>query len=148
MENCFNFKGNLSLLTDFYELTMENSYLNNNLSSKVVCFDVFFRKVHDGPIGSLEVKVTAGRSIATDDKIFPKAALGFIKLDLPTFDENGKQTGTKKIARFVLNQDTGGAIKGPGRADLFLGAGNQAELEAGHLKSNGDLFFLLKKSAE
>ena len=47
MENCFNFKGNLSLLTDFYELTMANGYLNNNLSSKVVCFDVFFRKVPD-----------------------------------------------------------------------------------------------------
>jgi membrane-bound lytic murein transglycosylase A len=45
----------------------------------------------------------------------------------------------------MLNQDTGGAIRGPGRADVFWGRGAYAELAAGHLKHTGSLFFLVLK---
>jgi membrane-bound lytic murein transglycosylase A len=44
-----------------------------------------------------------------------------------------------------LNQDTGGAIQGPGRADLFFGSGPYAEIAAGHLKHAGKLYFLVLK---
>ena len=46
------------------------------------------------------------------------------------------------MTRFVLNQDTGGAIRGPGRVDLFWGRGPEAELAAGLMKQPGALYFL------
>ncbi len=97
---------------------------------------VFFKTETDGPFGSLGVKVGAFRSIATDSRLFPKGSLGFIHTDLP--DQKG-------VSLFVLNQDTGGAIKGPARADLFCGSGEYAELTAGHLKHYGRMFFLVLK---
>ena len=54
-------------------------------------------------------------------------------------------SGWSDFARFALNQDTGGAITGPGRADLFWGNGNYAEIAAGHLKYPGNLYFLVLK---
>jgi len=48
------------------------------------------------------------------------------------------------FTRFVLNQDTGGAIKGPGRADLFWGQGQEAELGAGFMQHEGELYFLVR----
>jgi membrane-bound lytic murein transglycosylase A len=45
----------------------------------------------------------------------------------------------------VLNQDTGGAIQGAGRVDLFWGNGLYAEIAAGHMKHEGELYFLVKK---
>jgi membrane-bound lytic murein transglycosylase A len=44
-----------------------------------------------------------------------------------------------------MNQDTGGAIRGPGRADLFWGSGSYAELAAGHMRHEGELYILIKK---
>jgi membrane-bound lytic murein transglycosylase A len=45
----------------------------------------------------------------------------------------------------VLNQDTGGAIRGPGRADIFWGSGEYAEIAAGHMQEFGSLYFLILK---
>jgi len=106
---------------------------------------VFFRIVEDGPVGSLDVTVTPGRSIATDAGIFPKGALAFIRVKKPLIDEEGAIVSWEPFSRFVLNQDTGGAIKGPGRVDLFCGRGRDAEVMAGHLKEAGELYFLVKK---
>jgi membrane-bound lytic murein transglycosylase A len=106
---------------------------------------IFFRIVENGPIGALGLTLTAGRSIATDLDLFPKGALAFIKLRKPVFDKNGHIESWKTFSRFVLNQDTGGLIKGPGRADLFCGTGFEAEMMAGSLKENGELYFLVKK---
>jgi membrane-bound lytic murein transglycosylase A len=50
--------------------------------------------------------------------------------------------------RFVLPQDTGAAIKGAGRADLFWGNGQYAEIAAGTMKEQGQLYFLIKKNAQ
>jgi membrane-bound lytic murein transglycosylase A len=60
-------------------------------------------------------------------------------------DEKGDITKWETLARFVLNQDTGGAIRGAGRADLFWGSGPHAEIAAGHMKHEGDLYILIKK---
>jgi len=106
---------------------------------------IFFRIVDNGPIGALGLPLTSGRSIATDLDLFPKGALAFIKLRKPVFNKNGDIESWKTFSRFVLNQDTGGVIKGPGRVDLFCGTGHEAEMVAGSLKENGELYFLVKK---
>lgn len=106
---------------------------------------VFFRIVSDGPVGALGLKLTAGRSIATDLDLFPRGALAFIRLRKPVFDKEGNIKTWESFSRFVLNQDTGGVIKGPGKVDLFCGTGTDAEMVAGSLKERGELFFLVKK---
>lgn len=106
---------------------------------------VFFRIVEEGPRGSLNVPVTSGRTVATDSSLFPKGALAFIITKKPVIDSNGKIISWTSFSRFVLNQDTGGAINGPGRVDLYCGSGKYAEVMAGHLKEEGELYFLVKK---
>ncbi|MGD9330840.1 MAG: MltA domain-containing protein [Desulfobacterales bacterium] len=108
---------------------------------------VFFRIGTTGPLGNLGVEVTPGRSIATDRRIFPPGALAFIDTRKPLVSGKREIGQWVSLKRFVLNQDTGGAIKGPGRADLFWGSGAYAETAAGHLKHPGDLYFLILKPA-
>ena len=106
---------------------------------------VFFQQVENGPLGSIGVLLTPGRSIALDSRIFPKGALGFIVCQKPSINDQGEIIGWATFSRFVVNQDTGGAIKGAGRADIFWGSGPYAELTAGHLRHEGDLYILIKK---
>jgi membrane-bound lytic murein transglycosylase A len=113
---------------------------------------VFFREVKKGPMGSINVPLTPYRSIATDKYIFPRGALCYIETELPDFETRNpakphlKVSRWKKFRGFVLNQDTGGAIRGPARVDLYTGYGEKSEYEAGHLKQKGTLFFLIKKN--
>jgi membrane-bound lytic murein transglycosylase A len=74
----------------------------------------------------------------------PPGALALIHAPIPF----KKATGTmenRTISRYVLDQDTGGAIKGPGRVDYFLGTGSEAGDRAGVTVSNGQLYYLLLK---
>lgn len=106
---------------------------------------IFFKLV-ERPTGALGKPVTAGRTIATDPEIFPPGALAFIRLKKPALDSEGNPTSKRiSFSRFVLNQDKGAAIKGPGRVDLFCGFGNSAESVAANLKEKGELYFLIKK---
>ena len=104
---------------------------------------VFFERNSRGTVGALAVELTPGRSIATDKKLFPPAALAFIKTKKPTLDEASNVIGWDELSRFVLNQDTGGAIKGSGRGDIFFGAGPYAEVAASSLKHPGEIYFLI-----
>ena len=106
---------------------------------------VFFRRIENGPLGNIGVPLTPGRSIALDSKLFPKGALGFIACKKPTIDSAGLITSWENFSRFVLNQDTGGAIRGAGRADIFWGSGAYAEAAAGHQNHEGELYILIKK---
>ncbi len=106
---------------------------------------IFFRLVEEGPVGSLGFPVTAGRSIATDPRVFPEGALAFVRLRKPALDAKGNIREWNPATRYVFNQDKGSAIKGPGRVDLFCGTGGEAEMLAGSLKERGELFFLLRK---
>jgi len=106
---------------------------------------VFFRQVGEGPLGSLGVLLTPGRSVALDPKVFPRGALGFISSQKPVVNGQGDIVAWTKFSRFVLHQDSGGAIKGAGRADIFWGRGPYAELAAGHMQHEGDLYILIKK---
>lgn len=104
---------------------------------------VFFRVLEGDPVGNINVPLTPGRSVALDYRIFPKGALAWLASRKPVVAD-GKISAWQAFSRFVLVQDTGGAIRGPGRLDLFWGHGPEAEISAGHMKENGRLFFLVK----
>lgn len=106
---------------------------------------VFFKLEEEGPIGYLGVPLTAERSIALDRRIFPPAALVYIETSRPVLDQEGQIETWEAFKGFVLNQDTGGAIRGPGRADLFWGNSPYAELAAGHMQHAGAIYFLVLK---
>jgi membrane-bound lytic murein transglycosylase A len=104
---------------------------------------IFFRKLPSGPLGALGVPLTPRRSLAVDRGLFPSAAPAFISVPLPQVDDRGVIRQWTPFSGFVLAQDAGSAITGPGRADLFWGNGLQAEVAAGHLKHPGRLYFLI-----
>ena len=106
---------------------------------------VFFKIEKDGPLGCLNVPLTPGRSIALDRRIFPLPALTFVETQKPLINAEGQIRAWTNFSRFVLSQDTGGAIRGPGRADLFWGSGSYAEIAAGHMQHPGRLYFLILK---
>ena len=106
---------------------------------------VFFRKIENGPFGNIGVTLTPGRSVALDARLFPKGALGFITCQRPELGPSGEIKAWHPFSRLVVNQDTGGAIKGAGRVDIFWGSGPDAEATAGHLKHEGELYILIKK---
>lgn len=103
---------------------------------------VFFRPLPagGGPLGCYGEAVTAGRSIATDRSLFPAPILAWVRGSIPAVDG-----GEAPFARFVLNQDTGGSIRGPGRVDLFFGQGDEAGELAGRTKHGGELYFLVPR---
>ncbi|MBR8831253.1 MAG: hypothetical protein N5P05_001561 [Chroococcopsis gigantea SAG 12.99] len=102
---------------------------------------IFFRETHGAPpTGSIGVPVTAERSIATDKSIMPPGALALIRTEIP--DKNLKP---QLVSRFVLDQDTGSAIIGPGRVDIFMGTGELAKARSGLINTPGELYYLLLK---
>jgi membrane-bound lytic murein transglycosylase A len=106
---------------------------------------VFFRFLEGAAVGSLGRPVTPGRSIATDARLFPPGALAFIRTERPVLAADGT-VRWEPLSRFVLNQDTGGAIRGAGRVDVFWGRGPEAELAAGMMKQKGRLLFLVPRA--
>lgn len=95
---------------------------------------VFFREISGRPITSMGSEVIDGRTVATDSRYFPKGALAYISFT--------KYSG-QKSSRFVIDQDAGGAIKGPGRVDLFVGTGTK-NLE--FRETTGSMYYLLPNS--
>lgn len=106
---------------------------------------IFFEIVKDGPRGSIDEVLTPGYSIATDPDIFPKGALTYIVTEEPIVNGQGEILEWRKFQSFVLNQDTGGAIKGPGRVDIFWGRGKMAEAKAGYMAREGKIYLFSKK---
>jgi membrane-bound lytic murein transglycosylase A len=106
---------------------------------------IFFRVIDNGPLGALNVPLTEERSIAADPSIFPRGGLAYLKTRKPVFDKDGHFQFWQSFGRFVFIQDAGGAIKGPGRVDLFCGSGDEAERTAGSYKEKGSVYFLVKK---
>ena len=134
------------------EMSMQKirSYLQNHPEEMAPVLNhnpsyVFFKLESEGPLGCINVLLTPGRSVALDRRIFPPAALAYIQAKKPVVNSAGQIDSWIDCNRFVLNQDTGGAIRGPGRADLFWGNGPYAEIAAGHLAHTGKLYFLILK---
>jgi membrane-bound lytic murein transglycosylase A len=106
---------------------------------------VFFQETSGRPAtGSIHVPVTAERSIATDKSLMPPGALALIYNSFP-YPVSGGKLEKRIVSRFVLDQDTGSAIKGPGRVDYFMGSGKLAGDRAGITGGNGSLYYLLLK---
>lgn len=108
---------------------------------------IFFAIDNTPAKGSLKVALTPGYSIATDPELFPRGGLSLVSTQVLSLkaEAGGKGGNYTPVRRFVLNQDEGSAIKGPGRVDLFWGTGADAGLKAGYMKEKGSLYFLLQK---
>jgi len=132
---------NLAALLDFFKA---NSALVRQYTQINPRF-VFFRKntIDEGPRGSLNEQVIAYRTIATDKSIFPRASLTFFSTKLPR--RLGNSTYIDPFAGFALDQDTGGAIRAPGRCDIYLGRGDDAGKLAGQTYQEGRLYYLFLK---
>ena len=109
---------------------------------------VFFREVQLGDkeeaIGAQGIPLTPGRSIAVDKALHVYGTPFFIAGELPIESERSKTP----FQRLMIAQDTGSAIVGPARADLYFGAGPEAGKVAGRLKSNMRFVMLVPKSLD
>ena len=104
---------------------------------------VFFRALEgDGPIGAQEVALTPGRSLAVDRRFLPLGVPLWLDITVPSANSGAPD---RRLRRLVVAQDTGGAIKGPVRGDLFWGFGADAESIAGRMKHRGRLYLLLPR---
>jgi membrane-bound lytic murein transglycosylase A len=101
---------------------------------------VFFQELKGKSLTYSMVEVIEDRTIATDKIFFPKGALAFLDIEAPLDLENFTHE-----PRFVFDQDTGGAIKGGGRVDLYFGSSEMAAMKAGVMKREGKLFYLVPK---
>ena len=104
---------------------------------------VFFRELPEeflSPPGALGVPLTALRSLAVDPRTIPLGAPVFISTTFPGTED--------PLRQLMVAQDTGGAIKGPVRADFFWGMGNEAGKIAGRMKQEGRLWVLLPKESQ
>lgn len=109
-----------------------------NANPSYVFFDL--RENNDeGPRGSLNVPLTAARSLAVDKRVIPLGTPVWLETTLP--DGSSYQ-------RLMFAQDTGGAISGPVRADVFFGTGSEAEALAGEMKQSGRLYALLPRATQ
>lgn len=128
---------NLFAIKDYFKAHPDQleSYLHRNPSF------VFFTETEGGPYGSMNIQVTPYRTLATDKKVFPRGGIAFTETVVPT------PTGSyRPFQQFVIDQDTGGAIRSAGRADIFLGTGPEAERIAGGTHAEGTLWYVYLKS--
>ena len=100
---------------------------------------VFFTEIAgEGPQGGEGVALTAGRSLAIDRSKIPYGIPVWVDINEPV-------PGTGDLQRLMMAQDTGGAIKGAVRGDVFWGFGERAEAMAGPMKSQGRYWLLLPR---
>ena len=123
--------------------TQRQEILNKNPSY------VFFQELKGEALTFSGAEATAGRTIATDKVFFPKGLLGYLEIEEPVFTGEDAQepSSWESRPRLVLDQDTGGAIQGGGRIDLFYGTGEDAGRRAGVMKKTGRLWYLVPKDS-
>lgn len=97
------------------------------------------------PKGALEQPLVPARSVAVDPSAVPLGALVYFATTSPQADDKGRLLGQFPNSRFAVAMDTGGAIKGPGRVDIYAGHGAQAETTARGQWAEGKLYVLIKK---
>ncbi|MCB9026461.1 MAG: MltA domain-containing protein [Bdellovibrionaceae bacterium] len=109
---------------------------------------VFFRELKGSSQTFFSTDVIPGRTIATDYGIFPKGVLAFLEFEKPIFatKESDEPSSWEKTSRLVFDHDTGGAIRGPARLDLYWGKGPEAKQSAGVMKGWGRLTYLVPKN--
>jgi membrane-bound lytic murein transglycosylase A len=114
-----------------------DTYVNKN--DRFVFFQDY--QPDQWPAGALGVQVTDYRSLATDKEIFPRGSAVLSVTQVPT----GGETGTRPFTQFMLDQDAGGAIRAPGRSDIYMGIGPEAEKIAGRQVYDGKLYYFFLK---
>jgi membrane-bound lytic murein transglycosylase A len=107
---------------------------------------IFFAYNDEGPRGSGGGELVGGRSIATDKSIYPAGGLALLFVRKPVLNEENEIVRWKRSFRFVVDQDTGSDIKGPGRGDLFFGIGQRPGVMAGNFKEWGKVYYLIKRN--
>ncbi len=110
---------------------------------------VFFREISELPAdieppGAQGVNLTRERSVAIDKNLHIYGTPFWIEADLPL---EGEKSATK-FHRLMIGQDTGGAILGPARADIYFGAGLNAGMVAGRIRHPGRFYILVPRSAD
>ena len=115
-------------------------YLQNNpkIADQILNLNksyIFFKQNKQGATGSLGVELKAFRNIAVDRRYIP---FGY-----PVFLQTTNPLNNNSLSKLTIAADTGGAIKGEIRADLFCGFGEKAKLIAGKMKQKGKLYILI-----
>ena len=110
---------------------------------------IFFRwgaeTGNHGVFGSMGAELTAGRSVALDKALYPLGLPAFLDSWQPAAVDSETAPPPQPLRRFVAHQDSGAAITGPGRLDLFWGRGAEAEKAAGVMKQPGRLYLFVRK---
>lgn len=104
---------------------------------------VFFEVSQGPPRGCLNEPVTRMRTIATDKAVYPRACLATIDAPLPLRHSGG--IDVLSYQGFALDQDAGGAIRAPGRCDIYVGVGDEAGEIAGQTYHKGRLYYFFLK---
>jgi membrane-bound lytic murein transglycosylase A len=105
---------------------------------------IFFQVLEgDGPLGAEGISLTPGRSLAVDRSYLPLGVPVWLAGGMPSPKED---EADRKLRRLLVAQDTGGAIRGPVRGDVFWGFGSEAEAVAGRMKHRGRIWLLLPKT--
>jgi membrane-bound lytic murein transglycosylase A len=118
----------------------ENPGQATELMQKNASF-VFFRELEtNGPIGAQGVELTPERSVAVDRKWLPLGVPLWLATEVAPASSPAE---VEKFERLMMAQDTGGAIVGPVRGDVFWGHGDYAYDMSGGMKSEGQLWILL-----
>jgi membrane-bound lytic murein transglycosylase A len=124
---------------------------NPKQATKIMNLDpsfVFFRVLDTNqPLGAQGVELTPKRSLAVDLSFIPLGTPIWLSTNYPEQTTTGIAPG-KPLQRLMVAQDTGGAIKGPIRGDVFFGSGKQSEWYAGHMQSPGQWWLLLPNGAD
>lgn len=114
---------------------------------------IYYIRTTTSPVGSDTVPVTGGRTIATDSSLYGfKGLITYVESERPvdtgTYDmeqEDATQIPYQPFSRFLLDQDTGGAIDGKGRADIYFGQSHYAYYAASYQQKTGKLRYLMLK---
>ena len=98
----------------------------------------------EGPIGAVGAPLSALRSIAIDRTVWPYGLPFWLESDIPWTEPGGENLAFRRL---MIAQDTGSAIVGPARADIYFGSGDAAGVLAGGIRHPGRMFVLLPRSA-
>lgn len=105
---------------------------------------IFFKKLDKlGAVGAAGVPLTPKRSLAVDSKHIPYGLPLYLEAQLPPWPGQAPED----FSRLMVAQDTGGAIRGPVRGDVFFGSGDEAEYMAGYMKNRGFYSILVPREA-
>lgn len=123
--------------------TMRDYVLNKNKSY------VFFKiNQKEGIFGNISVPLTAKESVAMDSELLPRGGICYVNTVVPK-KLNGLETVARSerepFEKFLMVQDTGGAIRGGGRVDIYFGEGDEALFYAGQTASKGSVYLLVAK---